>query len=122
MVKQNMCLKMTLLCSFIITFSTKIDSCCDLWSFCLTRDPIRQPDSQPEQEPESELEQLTLAEVVINLDDPGTMDLGPLADIPVIIVDNAVGLTPLSTIVPAKKEKEMWEYYCKCQKKSGITE
>ena len=78
----------------------------------MTRDPIRQPDSQPEPEPESELEQLTLAEVVINLDDPGTMDLGtmdlgPLADIPVIIVDNAVGLTPLSTIVPAKKEKEM---------------
>ena len=87
MVKQNMCLKMTLLCSFIITFSTKIDSCCDLRSFCLTRDPIRQPDSQPEPEPESELEQLTLAEVVINLDDPGTMDLGPQADIPVIIVD-----------------------------------
>ena len=73
----------------------------------MTRDPIRQPDSQPEPEPESELEQLTLAEVVINLDDPGTMDLGPLADIPVIPVDNAVGLTPLSTIVPAKKEKEM---------------
>ena len=74
----------------------------------MTRDPIRQPDSQPqpEPEPESELEQLTLAEVVINLDDPGTMDLGPLADIPVIIVDNAVGLTLVNNC-SSKKEKEM---------------
>ena len=40
---------------------------------------------------------------MVNLDDPVTMDLGPLADIPVIL-DN-VGLSPLSLIVPAKKRK-----------------
>ena len=71
---------------------------------CLARSPIRQANSQPELEPEPEL-QLELTEVVINLDDPVTMDLGPLADIPVV-VDNAVGLSPLSTIKPKKRKRE----------------
>ena len=52
---------------------------------CLTRSSVRQANSQPELEPQLQLE---MTEVVINLDDPVTMDLGPLANIPVIVVVN----------------------------------
>ena len=49
-----------------------------------------------------EQEPLTLTEIrIVN---PVTVDLGSLADIPVI-VENTVGLSPLSTIVPRKKRK-----------------
>ena len=51
-----------------------------------------------------EQEPLTLTE--IRIDNPVTVDLGSLADIPVI-VDNTVGLSPLSTLVPQKKENKI---------------